>query len=29
LCTEVVGLCGLETIGLRDAVERILGVRER
>ena len=29
LCTEVVGQCGLETIGLRDAVERILGVRER
>ena len=28
LCREVVGQCGLETVGLRDAVERALGVRE-
>ncbi len=27
LCREVVGQCGLETVGLRDAVERALGVR--
>lgn len=28
LCAEVVGHCRLETVGLRDAVERALGVRE-